>query len=51
MDVLVPDDFTPTNIIINWAFNHSIFIVIPVIRGNQLTKPSKMKNLMKKIKT
>jgi len=27
--------------IINWAFNHSTFIVIPVIKGNQFTNPPK----------
>jgi hypothetical protein len=34
--------FTPTNIILNWDFISSGFIVIPVIRGYQLTNdPSK----------
>jgi hypothetical protein len=29
---------TPTNIIKNCTFNHPGFIVIPLIKGNQLTK-------------
>jgi hypothetical protein len=32
--------FTPKNITKNWAFNHWLFIVKPVIKGYQFTSPA-----------
>lgn len=32
--------FTPINITINWIFKNFSFIVIPVNKGNQWTKPA-----------
>lgn len=36
--------FTPINIRKNWAFDHRVWSVRPVIRGNQWLKAAKIAN-------
>ena len=36
--------FTPRNIKMNWAFDNILFIVTPVIMGNQCVNPAMIAN-------